>query len=255
LFPLRDENPQLTTPVATYAIIGFNVLTWVFLQGLGTDPALQQSICKLGLIPGQALQAFPEGAAFDSICPRSGPTSWTTAISSMFMHGGWMHIIGNLWFLWIFGDNVEDVMGPVRFVMFYLLSGLGAAAAQVVSNPDSLVPMVGASGAIGGVMGAYIVLYPRVHVHLFVFFGFYMTTLAVPAVFMLGYWFLLQLFGGFGSLGVEGGGTAFWAHVGGFVAGTGLVFLFRVPVLFERHPYRGWNQRQHRSDSWHRINS
>ena len=102
-------------------------------------------------------------------------------------------------------------------------------------------------------MGAYIVLYPRVHVHLFVFFGFFMTTIAVPAVFMLGYWFLLQLFGGFGSLGAEGGGTAFWAHIGGFAAGAALVFLFRVPDLFDRHPYRGWNQKRHQTTSWHRI--
>ena len=253
MFPVRDDNPQINTPVATYAIIGLNVLAWVFLQGLGTEPTLSGSICKLGLIPGDVLQVFPEGTQVEGMCPLTGDGSWTTAVSSMFMHGGWMHIIGNMWFLYIFGDNVEDVMGSVRFVLFYVLSGLGAAGAQMFSNPESLVPMVGASGAIGGVMGAYIVLYPRVHVHMFVFFGFFMTTFAVPAVFMLGYWFLLQVFGGFGSLGVEGGGTAFWAHVGGFVAGAGLVFLFRDSELFDRHPYRGWSQQRQPTESWHRI--
>jgi membrane associated rhomboid family serine protease len=157
----------------------------------------------------------------------------------MFLHGGWFHLIGNMWFLWIFGNNVEDSMGHGRFVVFYLLCGLAASALQVLSKPDSAIPMVGASGAIGGVMGAYIVLYPRVRVHLLLVLGFYVTTVAVPAAFMLGYWLLLQILGGTASLGGEGGGVAFWAHVGGFVAGAILVFPFRNPVLVHRHPYYG----------------
>jgi membrane associated rhomboid family serine protease len=144
----------------------------------------------------------------------------------MFMHGGWFHLIGNMWFLVVFGDNVEDVMGRVRFVVFYLLCGVAAVAAQMVSNPSSPIPMVGASGAIGGVMGAYVVLFPRAPVHLLVFLGFFITRVVVPAFFMLGYWFLLQLMGGFFSLGVASGGTAFWAHVGGFVAGIALAKVF-----------------------------
>ena len=164
-----------------------------------------------------------------------------------------MHIIGNMWFLWIFGNNVEDSMGHVRFALFYVLCGLVAAAGQILSNPDAAVPMVGASGAIGGVMGAYIVLYPRVHVHMLVFLGFFITTFAVPAVFMLGYWFLLQLIGGVGAIGARGGGTAFWAHVGGFVAGAVLVWIFKNPELLNRHPYYGWNQQKSPTQNWRRI--
>ena len=124
----------------------------------------------------------------------------------MFLHGGWFHLIGNMWFLWIFGNNVEDSIGHGRFAVFYVLCGLAAAAAQIASNPDSAVPMVGASGAIGGVMGAYILLYPRVHVHMLILFGFFITTIAVPAVLMLGYWLLVQVLSGFASLGAQGGG-------------------------------------------------
>ena len=130
-----------------------------------------------------------------------------------------------MWFLWVFGDNIEDVMGPLRFALFYLLCGLAAAAAQIVTDPDSTVPMVGASGAIGGVMGAYALLFPRVHVHTFVFLGFYMTTIALPAFVMLGYWFVLQLVGGLPALAQNSaGGVAFWAHIGGFLAGVVLVY-------------------------------
>jgi membrane associated rhomboid family serine protease len=171
----------------------------------------------------------------------------------MFMHGSWFHLIGNMWFLWIFGNNVEDAMGHVRFVAFYLLCGLAAAALQVATAPDSAVPMVGASGAIGGVLGAYVLLYPRVHVHLLVFFGFFVRTIAVPAVLMLGYWFVLQFLSGLGSLGSDGGGVAFWAHVGGFGAGALLVTLFRNPRLVERHPYHGWRQPRSPTRSWRRI--
>jgi membrane associated rhomboid family serine protease len=172
----------------------------------------------------------------------------------MFMHGGWFHLIGNMWFLWIFGNNVEDSMGHLRFAVFYLLCGLAAAAGQILADPDSVVPMVGASGAIGGVMGAYIVLFPRVNVHMLLILGFFVTTIAVPAVFMLGYWLLLQLVGGFFAIGAESGGTAFWAHVGGFTAGTVLVFLFRNPALLRRHPYYGWKQRSAPGRSWRRVN-
>jgi membrane associated rhomboid family serine protease len=139
------------------------------------------------------------------------------------MHGGWLHIIGNMWFLYIFGDNIEDAMGSARFILFYLACGLAAVVVQMVANPASAIPMVGASGAISGVMGAYIILFPRAPVHMLVFFGFFFTRIVVPAFFMLGYWLLLQLFGGFFSLGAASGGVAFWAHVGGFVAGMLLI--------------------------------
>jgi membrane associated rhomboid family serine protease len=234
VFPIRDDNPQILVPYATFGIMAVNVLVWVFVQGLGSNPLLAESICQLGLIP-----------------ELGSTSSWPTVFTSMFMHGGWLHIIGNMWFLWIFGNNVEDAMGSVRFVIFYVLCGVAAAALQVGANPQSTVPMVGASGAIGGVMGAYVLLYPRVHVHLLIFLGFFVTTIAVPAVFMLGYWFLLQVIGGFGSVGAKGG-VAFWAHVGGFAAGAVLVMLFRKPELLKRHPYYGWKKRSPTAN-WRRI--
>lgn len=144
-------------------------------------------------------------------------------------------------------------MGHGRFIVFYLLCGIAAALFQILSNTESAVPMVGASGAIGGVMGAYVLLYPRVHVHMFIFLGFYVTTIAVPAIFMLGYWFLVQLIGGVGSIGAHGGGTAFWAHIGGFVVGAVLVLLFKDEKLVARHPYHGWKPRQSPTQNWRRI--
>lgn len=233
MFPIRDENPSQTRPVATVTLIGLNVFAWVFLQGLGSEQALSDSICTFGLIPADLF-----GSVFDftgeRFCPPDAGIGWMNVFTSMFMHGGWLHIIGNLWFLWVFGDNVEDAMGSARFVVFYLLSGLGAAVAQMISDPGSTVPMVGASGAIGGVMGAYALLYPRAHVHMLIFLGFYITTVAVPAIFMLGYWLLIQLIGGFAAA-PGSGGVAFWAHVGGFAAGCVLVFLFRQPQRVQRH--------------------
>ena len=224
---------------------------------MGSDPALAGSVCRLGLIPGELLQTVPAGTRFqvgpNSLCVLGDASAWHTTITSMFLHGGWLHLVGNMWFMWIFGNNVEDSMGHVRFALFYVLCGLAAAAAQIVSNPDSAVPMVGASGAIGGVMGAYILLYPRVHVHMLVFFGFFITTIAVPAVLMLGYWLFVQVLSGFASLGAQGGGVAFWAHVGGFAAGAVLIFLFRDPELLRRHPYHGWHQRSSPTRNWRRI--
>lgn len=257
MFPIRDDNPHFLVPYATIGIIVANALVWVFVQGLGTEPMLGSSICRLGLIPGELFGNVQPGARIqlgpDAWCSIGNDAGWSTLLTSMFMHGGWFHIIGNMWFLWIFGNNVEDAMGPVRFVVFYLVCGLAAAASQVVANTASPIPMVGASGAIGGIMGAYVLLYPRVHVHLLIFLGFYVTTVAVPAVFMLGYWFLLQLIGGFGTIGRAGGGVAFWAHAGGFAAGALLVMLFRNPELLRRHPYYGWRGRSSSTRSWHRI--
>lgn len=257
MFPIRDDNPHFMTPWVTWGIIALNCLAWLLLQGLGTEPALSGSVCVFGLTPGELLNTLPAGTRFQigprTFCVLTESASVYTLLTSMFMHGGWMHLIGNMWFLWIFGNNVEDSMGHLRFAVFYLLCGLAAAAGQIVSDPDSAVPMVGASGAIGGVMGAYIVLFPRVHVHMLVLLGFFVTTVAVPAVFMLGYWLLIQLVGGFYSVGGEGGGTAFWAHIGGFVAGAVLVFLFRNPALLRRHPFYGWKQPPAPNRSWRRI--
>jgi membrane associated rhomboid family serine protease len=252
MFPIRDENPQITIPFASYAIIVLNVAAWTLLQGLGSEPILTESVCQLGLIPGDLLGTIDRAQIpADFPCSIDGQSNWLTMLTSMFMHGGWMHIIGNMWFLWIFGGNVEDSMGHLRFVIFYILCGLAAGAAQILANTASPIPMVGASGAIGGVMGAYIVLYPRVHVHLLVLLGFYITTFAVPAVWMLGYWILVQFVSGLTSIGAQGGGVAFWAHVGGFAAGAVLIAVFKNESLLERHPYRGWNQKRHSSEAWH----
>jgi membrane associated rhomboid family serine protease len=238
MIPIRDDNPTLRVPVVTLALIGLNVAAWVLLQGAGSAEALARSVCELGVIPGELTGGtLPRAAALGAgmVCQLDGAPQWHTLLTSIFMHGSWMHIIGNMWFLWIFGNNVEDSMGRFRFVIFYLSCGLAASAAQIASSPDSLLPMVGASGAIGGVMGAYVILYPRVPVHLLLIFGFFVTTFAVPAFVMLGYWFLLQVLGGLPQLGGASGGVAFWAHVGGFLAGAVLVFPFRNQELVNKH--------------------
>jgi membrane associated rhomboid family serine protease len=257
MFPIRDDNPHFLTPYVTYAIIALNVLVWALVQGFGSEMALAKSVCTLGLIPAGLLNTVPPGTRFQVTntlwCIIGEGRDWHMLLTSMFMHGGWMHLIGNMWFMWIFGNNVEDSMGHVRFIAFYLLCGIGAAILQVASNIESTIPVIGASGAIGGVMGAYVMLYPRVHVHMFIFLGFFITTIAVPAVFMLGYWFLLQFIGGIGSIGAHGGGTAFWAHIGGFVFGALLVPLFKDKKLVARHPYYGWNPRRTPTQSWRRI--
>jgi membrane associated rhomboid family serine protease len=238
LIPLRDENPTLGASIATFAIIGLNVAAWVFVQGLGAEPTLARSVCELGAIPGGLLGsvapnvAVPLGPGVECVVGRPG---WYTLLTSMFMHGGWFHILGNLWFLSVFGDNVEDAMGSLRFAVFYVCCGIAAGLAHIASSPDSALPIVGASGAIGGVMGAYAALYPRAPVHMLVTLGFFFTRIVVPAYLMLGYWFLLQLLGGIPSLQGEGGGVAFWAHVGGFAAGIALLPLFRVPERVAAH--------------------
>lgn len=253
MFPIRDENPQIRTPYVTYVLLGLNVAAWFLLQDMGSR-GLVESICRFGLIPADLLGPLDVSNLPERLpCRIDGQANWSTVFTSMFMHGGWMHLIGNLWFLWIFGDNVEDAMGRARFAVFYLLCGLAAAALQVLADTGSPVPMVGASGAIGGVMGAYIVLYPRVHVHLLLILGFFVTTFTVPAIAMLGYWLLVQLLGGVSSLGATGGGVAFWAHVGGFVAGAILVLVFKDEGLLRQHPYRGWHQKKHAEKAWHRV--
>jgi membrane associated rhomboid family serine protease len=247
LIPIRDDNPTFRRPIVTLILIAANAVMWLAVQGLGETGALLRSICDLGLVPGELLGAAAPGTAFamneNAACVVDPDPAPLSILTHMFLHGGWLHLLGNLWFLWIFGNNVEDAMGHVRFLIFYLLCGLSAAGLQILSAPDSAVPMVGASGAIGGVMGAYVLLYPRVWVHLLFWLGFFVTRIAVPAWFMLGYWLLIQLLGGAASFGRESGGTAFWAHIGGFVAGGLLALVFRDRALLDRHPYHGWRQK------------
>jgi membrane associated rhomboid family serine protease len=243
MFPLRDENPTIHTSVTTFTIIGLNVTAWIFLQGVGTNPTLAKSLCAFGFIPGEFLQQVGAGIPIplgqNLYCQTHAQPNWLSPLTSMFMHGGWAHLIINMWFLFIFGDNVEDVMGIPRFIGFYLLCGFAAVTAQAISHPSSIIPMVGASGAIGGVMGAYAVLFPKAPVHMLVFLGFLITRIAVPAYFMLGYWFLLQLISAVPTIGRTTGGVAFWAHIGGFLAGIILVKLFVHPQLLEARKQKG----------------
>ena len=237
MFPYRDDNPTIGTPFVTLLIIVVNTAVWVLVQGAGMEPGLSRSVCELGLIPGEFLGRVAEGTSVPlgpySACVLGAERSWFTPLTSMFLHGGWFHLIGNMWFLWLFGNNVEDSMGHVRYLVFYLLSGLASAAVQTFMNPASVLPMVGASGAISGIMGAYIVLYPRVRVHMLVVLVIFVTRIVVPAYLMLGYWFVLQLLGG--SMASEGGGVAFWAHIGGFLAGALLISVFKDPDLVAKH--------------------
>ncbi len=209
-FPYKDDNPRILVPYVTYGIIGANLLIFLyqlFLSSTGGN-AEAHFIYTFGLIPAQfhILNLF----------------------TSMFLHGGIAHILGNMWFLWIFGDNIESALGPARYFMFYLLCGIAAGLAQTIFNIDSMIPMVGASGAIAGVLGAYLIRYPHAQVHVFVFIFFFITTIRVPAIIVLGIWFLTQLTNGLGTLGLDTtGGVAWFAHIGGFVAGIGFHYAFQ----------------------------
>ena len=244
MIPYHDENKTQRTSVITFALIAMNVTAWLVVQGAGAEEPLVRSVCNLGLIPGELTGLLPPGARFPMgegwVCVTDPGRQAGNVITSMFLHGSWMHLIGNMWFLWLFGNNIEDSMTRPRFVVFYLACGLAAALLQVVLDPRSNVPMVGASGAISGVMGAYLVLYPRVRVFTLVPLGFFITTLALPAWVMLLYWGALQLLGGFTSIGAEGGGVAFWAHVGGFLAGLVLVKIFSLDRRVLDHRAHRW---------------
>src|SRR5207253_3126586 len=198
MIPLRDVIPSRTTPYITITIIGLNAVAWLYELSLPPE-SLKEFLAAFGVVP----------AYF----------AWPTLITSMFLHGSWSHVIGNMWYLWIFGDNVEDRVGHGRFIVFYLLCGLAAALGQVAMDPNSLLPTIGASGAIAGVMGAYFVLYPQSRVITLVTLLFFWEVIEVPAIVLLGFWFLMQLFSA-GAIAVtantQGGGVAFAAHVAGF---------------------------------------
>ena len=202
-FPYKDDNPRVLFPFVTFGIITLNVL--VFLGQFwisGNNPGIGKSLVYMyGFVP----------AEFNPL----------TIFTSMFMHGGFAHIIGNMWFLYIFGDNVESILGHVKYFMFYLACGIGAALAQFFIEPASQVPMIGASGAVAGVLGAYMIRFPKARVHVLAVIIIFITTFVVPAQIVLGLWFLMQLSGGLGSLGVDTtGGVAWFAHIGGFIIGV-----------------------------------
>jgi membrane associated rhomboid family serine protease len=222
MIPLNDDNPTEITPVVTVALIASCVLAFLY-QGSLPPELGELFVYRYGAIPGAILRhaALPPEA---TVLP-----AYATLLTSMFLHGGWMHLIGNMLYLWIFGNNIEDVMGHVRFVIFYVTCGILAALSHALIEPSSIVPMVGASGAISGVLGAYIVLFPRAQVLVLIPLGFFTRLMYIPAGFVLGLWFVMQLLSGGMSLGREGGGVAFFAHVGGFVAGMALIGIFKRP--------------------------
>jgi membrane associated rhomboid family serine protease len=248
MFPYRDENQTQRRSHVTLLFIALNVLAWLTVQGAGATLSLARSVCDLGLIPGELTGALPPGARFPMgeglVCLTDAGSQPSHLLTSMFLHGSWMHLLGNMWFLWLFGDNVEDSMTRPRFTAFYLLCGLAAALAQVIAGPASGIPMVGASGAISGVMGAYLVLYPRVRVFALLPIGFLLTSVALPAWVMLVYWVGLQILSGVASIGQTGGGVAFWAHVGGFVAGIVLVKLFARRDRVAAHKAQHWHPKR-----------
>jgi hypothetical protein len=216
MIPIRDANPSRSFPLVTIILIIINAFIFLFELSLGRN--LEILLSRFALIPEKYFSLAVQGG-FNYI-ERFYPF-----ITSQFLHGGWMHIIGNMWFLWIFGDNIEDRLGHFKFILFYLLCGVAAGIAQVYTNPSSSVPTVGASGAIAGVMGAYTILYPRAKVlTLFVFF-FFIRFIEVPAFIFLGVWFLIQFLSGAATMAAGGApvGVAWWAHIGGFVIGIILV--------------------------------
>jgi membrane associated rhomboid family serine protease len=267
VFPLKDNIPTERFPFVTVALIAINVFVFLFLQHpTGFSSVDNETVVKYGAIPyelthpgkhcGYGNKVTPGGKLVTStkgtvVCEGtvvqtsegptrirsvtgSQPATWVTIFTAMFMHGGFLHIIGNMLFLWIFGNNVEDAMGPLKFLVFYLLSGVAALALQVAFNTDSTVPTIGASGAIAGVLGGYILLYPRARVLTLIFLIFFVTFIEVPAVLVLGLWFLQQLYFGVADLSdPTGGGVAYFAHIGGFA--FGLIFI-RVFATRARRP-------------------
>ncbi|HEY6085082.1 MAG TPA: rhomboid family intramembrane serine protease [Nitrospira sp.] len=231
MIPLHDDNPTESTPFVTIGAIVTCVLVFLYQVSL-PDQSGQLFVFEYGAIP--ALVFGQAQHSVESVSP------YATLITSMFLHGGWMHLIGNMLYLWIFGNNIEDVMGHVRFVVFYLTCGILAALSHAVTDPTSTLPMVGASGAISGVLGAYILLFPHAHVLVFIP-GLGMTR--VPAGIVLGMWFATQLLSGGMTFGAHGGGVAFFAHIGGFVGGMVLIGLFKrrnVPYFAPERTQR-WN--------------
>jgi membrane associated rhomboid family serine protease len=218
MIPLKDNIPSSRTPVITIGLIAINVL--VYLNQLTLPPrAAVRFVYLYGLIP-------LEISSGDLMVPHPVPL-YGTILTSMFVHGGLFHLAGNMLYLWIFGDNVEDRLGRVRYLLFYLLSGVGAAAAQILSDPHSKIPMVGASGAISGVLGAYLLLYPHARVVTLVFFGWLVRVIEIRALIVLGFWIVVQLVSGLLTWGAQVGGVAWFAHVGGFVAGLVMVLPLR----------------------------
>lgn len=236
MIPLKDDNPTRIIPAITWGMILVNVLVFLYQVSLGPQQG-QRFIYQYGAIPAVVFGYKSLPSYLAAIPPR------VSLFTNMFLHGGWLHLIGNMWYLWIFGDNIEEAMGRLRYLAFYLICGVIASVSHVLSNPDSVLPSIGASGAISGVLGAYLLLYPRARVLVLIPLGFFMRLMYIPAAFVLGFWFVLQLLSGSMSGGQDGGGVAFWAHIGGFIAGMLLV------GMFKRRQIRFFNPPHYRPDS------
>ncbi|MDO8475134.1 MAG: rhomboid family intramembrane serine protease [Candidatus Rokubacteria bacterium] len=245
MFPLKDDIPTRTTPIITVALIALNILVFLYqlsLQGEGSPDGLRASrdfILEFGLVPCRLTGACSPGSW---LLP---PT--LTVLTSMFLHGGFLHVGGNMLYLWIFGNNVEDTLGHARFTLFYLVSGAVAAAAQTALSAASSVPMIGASGAVSGVLGAYLLLFPRANVLTLIVLGFFVRIVRVPAILVLGLWFVVQFVSGLATWGAAtgrgeamGGETAWFAHLGGFLAGMVLLFVLRPRNPGDGGPGRSW---------------
>jgi membrane associated rhomboid family serine protease len=222
----------------TWLILGLMFAVWFVVEGAGNGFQMAVSVCNWGMVPGELTHrarigtGVPLGMGLACVVDNQS-VNWLTPVTSMFLHGGWMHILGNALFFWVFGNNIEDSMGPGRFVVFYLICGLAAAATHVIVDPSSPIPTVGASGAIAGILGAYLVLYPKVRVNMLFIFVIFIRVIAIPAWLVLIYWFIVQLLTGWSQLTPLrpeiSGGVAVWAHVGGFIAGIALIKLFEDP--------------------------
>ncbi len=237
MLPLRDDNPTRVAPVVNWALIFVNVVVFLYQVSLGPRQE-QRLIYEYGAIPA-VIFGYKTLPAYLAVIPAKA-----SLFTSMFLHGGWLHLIGNMWYLWIFGDNIEESMGRLRYLAFYLICGIAASCSHVLSNPESFLPSIGASGAISGVLGAYLLLFPRARVLVLIPLGFFTRLIYIPAGFVLGFWFVLQLLSGSMGGPQNGGGVAFWAHIGGFIAGMLLVGLFKKrDVRFFNPPqryYAGW---------------
>jgi membrane associated rhomboid family serine protease len=218
MIPLRDTIQSRSTPIMTVSLIIANAVAFIFQLSLGQN--LNDFITVYGFVPSKFFHLIAKGNILAGLFPL---------FTSIFLHGGWFHIIGNMWFLWIFGDNVEDRVGHFRFVIFYILCGVSAGLIHGFTSPNSGIPTIGASGAIAGVMGAYFILYPRARIWTLVPIFFFVQFIEIPAFFFLGFWILMQFFMGTFSLGIGSmqGGVAWWAHIGGFATGALLIFIFQ----------------------------
>lgn len=242
MIPISDSNPSRRFPIVNLSLIAINVIAFLFELSL-SERALERFVATWGVIPSNI--QFALANPFDV-----SPFVWLTLITSQFLHGGWAHIIGNMLFLFVFGDNIEDTLGHFGYLFFYLLAGIAAALVQVFVTGPSRIPTIGASGAIAGVLGAYLILYPTARIGILLPIFFFFTTIDLPALLVIGWWFVQQFFYGIGSLTATAaatGGVAFWAHIGGFIAGLVMILPFagrarrRAPVYYSMDDYpQGW---------------